>query len=328
MGRRVDGAERVSVAPRLHPAHYEPARVPPEVRRYGDGGGTLAVGSPGKVGLLELGFERRSTGAAARTELVHHYQKAPLQIMRPLYYDDAWPQMPFTYLITTGGGILHGDRLRTDLRFGAGTAAHVTTQAHTKLCRMDGGYAAATIDLVVGAEAFVEYLPDPLIPYAGARYVQRTRVRLDPSATFVTGETMFAGRLSRGERHGYDALAIDLDIVDDTARPLVVEHARLVGGERSARRAAVLGAHDVVSTLYVVTPQVPAPQLADALHDAVAGVACDGTRTGVSVLPGDIGAWLRIVGDDTVDVAATRHAAWSASRILLTGRPAPQIRKC
>jgi len=259
---------------------------------------------------------------------VHHYQKAPLQIMRPLYYDDAWPQMPFTYLITTGGGVLHGDRLRTDLRFGPGTAAHVTTQAHTKLYRMDGGYASATINLTVGADAFVEYLPDPLIPYAGARYAQRTHVTLDPTATFVTGETVYAGRLSRGERHEYDALAIDLDIVADTGRPLVVDRARLGGTDHCARRAAVLGAHDVVSTLYVVTRQVPARQLADALHDAAAAVAGDGTRIGVSVLPGEVGAWLRIVGDDTVDIAAARLAAWSAARCVLTGRPAPHVRKC
>ena len=315
----------MTAAARLHPAHYEPTRVPPDVLRYGDGGGALAVGSPGKIGLLELDFERVSS---ARTELVHHFQKAPLQIMRPLYYDDAWPQMPFTYLITTGGGVLHGDRLRTDLRFGAGTAAHVTTQAHTKLYRMDGGYAAATINLTIGADAFVEYLPDPLIPYAGARYVQRTHVRLDPTATFVTGETVLAGRLSRGERHEYDALAIDLDIVDDTGLPVVVDRARLGGTDHCARRAAVLGAHDAMSTLYVLTRQVPARQLADGLHDAAAAVAGDGTRTGVSVLPADAGAWLRIVGDDTVNIAATRLAAWSAARLLLTGRPAPHVRKC
>lgn len=311
----------MSTSARLHAAHYEPVRVPPEVARFGGGGGTLSVGSPGKVGLLELGFELRGAGGVRRTELVHHYQKAPLQIMRPLYYDDAWPQMPFTYLLTAGSGVLHGDRLRTDLAFGAGSVAHVTTQAHTKLYRMDGGYAAATVNLDVGADAFVEYLPDPLIPYTGARYSQRTAVVLDPSATFLTGETILAGRLSRGERHEYDALAIDLDIVDPTGRPLVADRIRLTG-------AASLGRCDVVSSLFVVTPRVAAPELADALHHATIGAATRATRAGVSILPGEIGAWVRIVGDDTVGVAAARHAAWSAARLLLTGRPAPAVRKC
>ena len=63
--------------------------------------------------------------------------------MRPLYYNPLRPDMPYTYLMTTGGGVLHGDRQRTDLRFGAGTSAHVTTQAHTKVYRMESGYATA-----------------------------------------------------------------------------------------------------------------------------------------------------------------------------------------
>ncbi|MEK8225312.1 hypothetical protein NKG05_03025 [Oerskovia sp. M15] len=60
---------------------------------------TLATGSPGKVGLLELEFGKNERG----TELVHHYQKSPLQIMRPLYYDPLRPDMPYTYLMSTGG---------------------------------------------------------------------------------------------------------------------------------------------------------------------------------------------------------------------------------
>ncbi len=141
--------------------------------------------------------------------------------------------MPYTYLMTTGGGVLHGDRQRTDLRFGPGTAAHVTTQAHTKLYRMDHGYAAATINLNVAADAYVEYLPDPVIPYAGARYSQRTHVTLDPTATFVLGETLYAGRLSRGERNEYDVFATDLEIVADTGRPLVVDRVRLGGTDHA-----------------------------------------------------------------------------------------------
>ena len=311
---------------RLLAAHYEPARVPPEVARFGGGRGALAVGSPGKVGVLELDFVAR--GPAGRTELSHHFQKAPLQIMRPLHYDDAWPQMAFTYLISTGGGVLDGDRLRTDLHFGPGTAAHVTTQAHTKLYRMDGGYAAATLNLTVGAGAFVEHLPDPLIPYAGSRYSQRTAVTLDRTATLLIGETIHAGRLSRGERHEYDVLAVDLDVVDPAGAPIVVDRVRLAGAGGQAARPAVLGDRDIVSTLYVFTDRATPSTVADALHHSATHAAHAGTSIGASTLPGDAGAWLRIVGDDTVGVTAVRHAAWAAIRLLLTGRPAPVIRKC
>lgn len=309
---------------RLSPQRFEPARVPPEVAGHGGGGGVLGVGRPGKVGVLELAFER----LGPRTELVHHYQKAPLQIMRPLYYDEARPDIPYTYLLTTGGGVLHGDRQRTDLRFGPGTASHTTTQAHTKLYRMEQGYATALVGLDIAAEAYVEYLPDPVIPFAGSRFYQRTHVTLDPSATLVLGETLYAGRLSRGERHAYDVFASDLGVDRPDGRPVVVDRVRLVPGDGPVVGPAVLGGHDVVSTLYAVTPLAPAALIADRLHEALAeGVVGADVRFGVSTLPDDSGAWLRLLGDDTVAMATALRRAWGTVRELLLGVPAPAIRK-
>ncbi len=322
-----DGAVELPGGPRLQPARFEAGHLPREVAVHGAVGGALGVGSPGKVGVLELAFELRGEPGHQRTELVHHYQKAPLQIMRPLYYDEARPDMPYTFLMTTGGGILHGDRLRTDLRFGPGTSSHTTTQAHTKLYRMEHGYATALVDIDAAEHAYVEYLPDPVIPYADARFYQRTRATLDPTATLVLGETLYAGRLSRGERHEYDVYATDVTIAWPDGTPLVIDRARLVPRGGRLGGVAILDDHDIVSTLYVVSSLAPAAAIADRLHEALRDVEDDDTWFGVSTLPGDHGAWVRIVGDDTVAIAAANRAAWHATRELLTGLAAPGIRK-
>ena len=319
--------------PRLQPVHFEPAHVPSEVARYGTEAHTLPVGSPGKVGVLELEFALRGAGDAQRTEVVRHFQKSPLQIMQPLYYNPARPDMPYTYLMTAGGGILHNDRHRTDLVFGPGTSAHVTTQAHTKVYRMESGYATSLVNLDVGEGAYVEYLPDPLIPYIDARFYQRTAATVHPDATLILGETIYAGRLSRGERHAYAVLASDLEVTrpGPAVMPVALDRVRLVPQGGRVGGAAVLGGRDIVSSLYVVTPRVSAREVADALHDAVRGVlelSRDGAaRAGVSVLPHDAGAWLRFVGDDTVTSAAVATAAAAAMHELITGSPAPAIRK-
>ena len=317
--------------PRLQPAHFEPERVPVEVARYGTAPHTLPVGSPGKVGVLELEFALRGSGEERRTELVRHFQKAPLQIMRPLYYDPLRPDMPYTYLMTAGGGILHNDRHRTDLVFGPGTSAHVTTQAHTKVYRMESGYATSLVHLDVAEGAYVEYLPDPLIPYRDARFYQRTAATLHPGATLILGETIYAGRLSRGERHVYAALASDLEIARPGGSPVAFDRVRLVPRGGSVGGRTVLGGRDVFSTLYVITPLVPARVIADALNEAVevtlAATPDPAGLAGVSVLPGDSGAWLRYVGDDTVASLAVAKAAAAAMHELITGEPAPAIRK-
>lgn len=308
---------------RLLPAHYEPDRLPREVARFGGTPEMLPAGSPGKVGLLELGFARTAHG----TELVEHYQKSPLQIMRPLYYDPLRPDMPYTYLLSTGAGIHQGDRLRTDLTFGPGTSVYLTTTAYGRALRMPDDYAVAQVTLDVGEDAYVEYLPDPVIAFTGARLYQRTRATVHPSATLVTGETFVSGRLARGERHGYTVVAADLEIDRPGGDPVAVDRVRLVPDDGATGGLAVLDDHDVLTMLYVVTPLVVAGELTDLLHEALAPSAQDGLLLGVSALPGDAGAWVRIVGDDTRTVARAMTRAWQALRLRLTGRPAPLVRK-
>jgi urease accessory protein len=79
-----------------------------------------------------------------------------------------------------------------------------------------------------------------------------------------------------------------------------------------------------MSSLYVLTPLAPAGQVADTLHEALAGC---GLLHGVSVLPQDSGAWLRLLGSDTRACAAALRTAWDAVRRLLIGAPAPDLRK-
>ena len=305
---------------RLTPAHYQPVRVPPEVLRHSGRPDTLDVGSPGKVGLLELGFEQ----LGGRTELVTHYQKSPLQIMRPLYVDPARPDLAVTYLMSTGGGIVQADRLRTDLRFGAGTAAHVTTQAATKVHRMDTDYATQQVLITAEPDSYVEYLPDATVPYAGSRFYQRTVITPAESATVLAGETVAGGRLARGERNAYQVFASDLEWRRPDGRLLAVDTVRLEPGACGVDGPAVLAGHDLMSTFYAVTTLAPATVVADTLHAALAD---SGLAYGVSVLPHDVGAWLRILGSDSPAVTRAVRRAWDATRRLLLGVPAPALRK-
>ncbi|MDJ0379984.1 urease accessory protein UreD [Streptomyces sp. G-G2] len=305
---------------RLEPAHYEPPRVPPEVRRHSAVPDTLGVGRPGKVGLLELGFERRG----GRTELVRHYQKSPLQIMRPLYFDPHRPDLPVTFLMSTGGGVIQADRLRLDLDFGPGTAAHVTTQAATKIYRMEYDYAVQQTFLSAGAEAYVEYLPDPVIPYVDSRFYQRTVITADPSATVLASETVLAGRLARGERHAYAVFASDFEVRRPGGDLVALDTVRLEPGGAGVSGPAVLGGHAVMACFFVLTPLAPAREVADLLHAALAD---SGLLYGVSVLPRECGAWVRILGERSEPVTRALAGVWNSVRLRLTGAPAPALRK-
>ncbi|MGW1227944.1 urease accessory protein UreD [Streptomyces sp. NPDC001515] len=309
-------------ADRLAEDYYTPVRVPPEVASLASVPDTLAPGSPAKVGILDLAFAVRGE----RTELVERYQKTPLQIMRPLWIDPARPGMSYVYMMATGGGIAQADRYRMDFRCGPDTEVHLTTQAATKIFRMEHDYASQRVHLTAEAGSYVEYLPDPLIPFRDARFYQRTEVTVAPGATVVLGETVTAGRLARGERHAYRVLATDLRIARPDGALLALDTLRLAPGHDGAGVVGpgVFAGRDHVATLYAVTDRVPAAALADALHEALDGL---GVLHGVSVLPHDCGAWARVLDDSPVLVAAAQRAAHQAVRRLLTGHPAPDLRK-
>ncbi|WP_323185004.1 urease accessory protein UreD [Streptomyces sp. NBC_00193] len=311
---------------RLEAAHYEPPRVPLEVLRHSSVPDTLGVGRPGKVGLLELGFEL----VGGRTELVRHYQKSPLQIMRPLYFDPHRPDLPITFLMSTGGGVIQADRLRTDLSFGPGTSGHVTTQAATKVYRMEHDYAVAQTFLTAGPGAYVEYLPDPVIPYVDSRFYQRTVITAAPTATVLASETVLAGRLAHGERNAYQVFASDLELRRPDGELVALDAVRLEpggageSGGSSVDGPAVLAGHSVMACFFAVSPLAPARELADLLHTTLAG---RGLPYGVSVLPQDCGAWVRVLGEHTEAVTRSLAAVWDAVRRRLIGVPAPDLRK-
>jgi len=305
---------------RLSPERYLPRWIPEPVLRHASDVDMLPAGSPGKVGLLDLAFER----IGGRTELTGHYQKAPLHITRPLYYDPELPDTAYVMLMSSGGGVLQGDRYRIDVSCGEGTSVHLTTQGATRLYRMEQDYATQLVELTAGPGSYVEYLPDTTIPFGGARYYQRIGVTAAPDSTVVLGETMLAGRLAREERHAYTAYCSDVEVHDTEGRLLFADPLRLVPEEGPVTGPAVLDGFGVLSSLYVITGAKPAQAVADTMHEALAGT---GLRAGAGVLPGERGAWARILGEESPEVEAAFTRTWDAVRRLLLGVPAPDRRK-
>lgn len=288
------------------------------------GPGALPVGSPGKVGVLDLGFRLSSGG---RTVLADRFQKSPLQVMRPLYIDPAMPEVPVVYVMSTGGGIVGGDRLDTNISLGDRAHAVITTQAANRVHRMDVGYATQTVSLRLGAEAVCEWMPDPLIPYAGSRFQQRLCAQVPEDATLIAADILTAGRVARGETWDLDACVSAVEISRPGGIPIVVDTTLITRDD--AAHPLIAGHADAIGTLFVVAPG-PAEQLVAVMRETAAEFAGAGetVRCGVSTLPEGCGAWVRVLGRGQENVEAAVRAVWSAARTHLFGAPAPELRKC
>ncbi len=305
----------------LSPEHYEARPLPREVSAYSSPLSTLRAGSSGKVAILDLTFGR----VDGRTELLRHYQKSPLQIMRPLYFDPARPDLAIVMAMSAGAGMVQGDRFRIDVDCETGSALHLTTQGATKVMRMEEDYATSVVNLGAGSDCLLEYLPDAIIPCAGSRSYHRTTATVAAGATAILGERIRAGRIGHGERHDYDVLATDLEVRRPDGTLLALDRVRLVPSEgKGLGGPGLLGADDQVASLHVVSDAAPAAAIAAVLREALADAPL---RWGVSELPHDCGAWGRLLSSESAALDRAMDAAWDASRWLLAGVPAPHLRK-
>ncbi len=152
----------------------------------------LAPGRPGKDGLLDI----RLTHAPQRSRTVLRAlsHRPPLQLGRLLYPDPDLPDMAYCYTAMLAGGLAQGDRLQLRVSLDPGAQAHVTTLAATKVYRAERNGAEQRVTLDVAAGAYLEWWPDPLIPFREARFWQHVDLAIDPEATLLYADLILPGR--------------------------------------------------------------------------------------------------------------------------------------
>jgi urease accessory protein len=283
--------------------------------------GGLPVGAPGKVGVLDLSLAR----CGGTTRVVRQYQRAPLHVYRPIHLDENLPGMAFVFVQQFGDGYVDGDRCRIDLDCGPGSAVHVTTQAATNVYRAQRNFATQLVNLHAGPGAVVEYLPDAVVPFRGARLFQRTRLTADVDSTAIVGDVLLPGRVARGELHAYDLYWAETEARRPDGSLLFADVIRLCPAEGGDPRSlALLGGHDVLATLHVVTQTRRADEIVELVREASSG---EGVLAGVSELPNGCGVCARFLGPTSKEVRAAWTNAWNAARLALLGAPVPNLRK-
>ncbi|MFC6864343.1 urease accessory protein UreD [Halomicroarcula sp. GCM10025817] len=277
-----------------------------------------AVGAPGKDGVLELRFEPGTGG----TRLVHDYATVPFHVSGTLGHDPH-PDVETVFVQSPTGGIAQGDRHDVTIEVGDGARAHVSTQSSTKVQSMDHNYAGAETGLSVGADAHLDYVPEPTILHADSRFVQDLTISCASGGSAVVSDVVVPGRLARGERFAFERYLSRVRATGP-AGLLFEDTTHLVPGESDPQVPGVLGEFSVYGTAFVVAPDRDAADLSDALHEAVAD--CE-ARAGASELPNGAGVTVRALGDRAETVQAALHAGWDRARRNLFSAPAPAGRK-
>lgn len=273
---------------------------------------------------LALRFESRNGQTLMRVEA----QEPPWRVIRAFQNQRG---SALVHLHNVSGGVLAGDRLSLDISVGPGASAQITSTGATRLYRHRPGAADSEqhVSINVDEGAVLEYLPDPVIPFAGARHRQSTTVQLATGATLFWWECLAPGRQAMGEQFAFDRLEVRTR-VHSQARPVWFEDYRLEPSVRTLASAARLGAFTHVVNFVAIQASRPMGDLRQLeselseMSQIEPGPA--GAIWGASTLCAD-GVIVRGLSTSGLYLPAALARYWGVARRFLTGEEAVPPRK-
>lgn len=197
-------------------------------------------------GCLKLQFKQ---SAARQTTLHIAAQTPPLRVVRAFQLADG---AALAHLHNVSGGVLGGDRLEMSTVVGPQARAQLTTPGATRIYRhREGGPVAVQYNhLTIAEGGLLEYLPDPLIPFAQARYRQVTEIHLADGAGLFWWEIIAPGREARREVFAYDWLELSVDI-SAGQRPIALERLKIQPQQHPVTSPVRLGSYRYLATFYI-----------------------------------------------------------------------------
>jgi len=291
-----------------------------ELGAYQDEPPQLPSGSFGKNAFLRLGFEPGPHRSVLRTL----HRRAPLIVQQALYWDEEMPELPCVSVISNAGGILQGDRNVIEIDMAADAQAHVTTQSATRIHEMDANYASQTQLLTLAAGSYLEYIPRPVIPAKNSRFIQATKVLIDPTATLVYSEIMMPGRkyYRDGEIFQYKLFSSTVEGARPDGESLFTEKFVLEPEVHGLARMGMMGGFHVFGNVIVLTPKDKADALFERTQPAFDSE--NELAFGASRLPHDAGLIFKVLGMESAPVMAKIREFWSEARQIAVDRKVPE----
>jgi urease accessory protein len=167
---------------------------------------------------LHLSFEQNVAGA---TILRVKQQQPPWRVIRG--FESPSGEL-LAHVHNVSGGILDTDSLDCRIDVAPGAQAQVTSTGATRVyrSRTTDRIASQRAALTIGENAYLEYLPDQLIPFAGSRFDQSMRVELGSGASLILWDRIAPGREASGELFRYESLASAFELAAE-AEPVAIE---------------------------------------------------------------------------------------------------------
>jgi urease accessory protein len=264
-----------------------------------------------------------SLRAAARpddgvTTLAAQSVRAPYHLSKS--YWDADSRTLLVQVVNPTAGILSGDRLESSVTVDPGAALLLTTPSASRVFRMRPGSSPATSVqyFQVAPGAWLDVLPEPLVPHRGSRFHQRTVLDVAPGGAAFYADLLFPGRLAHGEAWGWDRLVLELEV---RSGPRLLLRERLdhpAASLHSLARLHHLGDEACFGNAVFIASESASPDAVPPWRAALHALQTDGVWIGASQLSVGAGWSIKFVAPDGILLRSTLAAI---RRILTPAAP-------
>ncbi len=280
----------------------------------------MYVGAPGKHGYLRMGFELDARGKSIMRDLD---RRVPLIVQQELYFDEEMPEMPCVYILSSGGPNVDGDRYQQDIYLKKDSFAWISTGAATKLAEMRYNYSGLIQNITLEEGAYLEFMPEPVIPCRKTRFISDTNIVIDETATLFYSEIFMAGRkyYGEGELYQYDVLSVCSHAARPDGTRLFREKFVIDPHVENPRTLGVMGQYDVFANVIVLTPK----DCADKIYAETPAFIDKKRRlaAGITHLPNGAGLLYKVVGMEPDPVRKMVREFCSTVRQSVKGKKVP-----
>lgn len=168
--------------------------------------GALPISGSSIRGHLDLRCELRDDGVPY---ISHQSFRAPIHIGKSYLDGDRL----VLNIVNPTAGFFDGDQLETSVHVGRGSKFVLSTPSACRVYRTRSGTPAVSSQhFHVEKDGFLEWIPEPFIPHAGASYMQKTKINLHPRASLLYFDWLAPGRVAMGEIFAFQQLRWELDL--------------------------------------------------------------------------------------------------------------------
>jgi urease accessory protein len=283
----------------------------------------LGVGKSGKNGKLKIVLDVESI--SGRTIIKEKESVFPLSVQKEMYYDQFQPKMTHIYIVSSSGGILQGDKYMIDIILEKNTLAHMTTQGATRVYGMNASNAIQVVNVSLDDGAYLEFIPDQIIPYKNSRFYQKINFKVHDNATMIYSEIISPGRSGMGEIFDYEICYLRSIGKNHKDELRFTDYTKIEPKKMKLQDFGVLGQKQIMATMYILAKTNDIEKISQTLEKVIKNSS--EVEFGWSTMTKENGILLRILGNTTRDVIRLVYDITKIIRKIILNSDFHEIRK-